>query len=233
MEAGTRLAYNLLNDLNILENNSVLETKEISYLLSSKLSHKYSKSMLGRLYLRHYYTPMIVTALKQLEKGSFLEIGCGTGTQVILAELMGFETMLGIDMIPERIKIAQKRASFYNMKTCNFKVADFWNIYMEKPVNAVYSMFSFELFGSPPLNACQRLADFCSKKCRIILDMGRVKQYNRNYFIDIINGLKRKSFDVRIEPLIPFLVDTTLTKVIGRCHLWPHFRAVRIIATRQ
>ena len=123
MRHDIRKAYNLLVDFSVLEKNNVIDPDDIKNILSKKLSHKYSKSIFGRLYLRYYYLPMIVSALSKFDKGHYLELGCGTGTQVLLAKHMGFKSVLGIDLIPERIKIAFKIAHYYNLsESIYFKV---------------------------------------------------------------------------------------------------------------
>jgi len=235
MRHDIRKAYNLLVDFSVLEKNNVIDPDDIKNILSKKLSHKYSKSIFGRLYLRYYYLPMIVSALSKFDKGHYLELGCGTGTQVLLAKHMGFKSVLGIDLIPERIKIAFKRAQYYNLsESIDFKVEDFWKIKLATPVDAVYSMFAFELFGIPPANACRHLSSLCSqKKVIVILDIGNVKRlYNENYFIELVSGFEEQGFIVSLEPLIPFFVNSFISKVLGKYNLHFLFRAVRLIAIR-
>lgn len=228
-------AYNLLNDLDELKKKSMLEREELEYLLSSKLSHKYSESLLGRLYLRHYYAPMVASALNRFEKGHFLELGCGTGTQVILAMKSGFKSATGVDMMPDRIKIAKKRASFYHVQdNICFEVKDFWEMNLNLSFDAIYSMFAFELFGSPPIEACQHLLSLSSKQSTIILDMGRVQQLNKkNYFFELAYNLEKEGFNVEIEPLFPFMINNKMSGIIGKYNLYPFFRAIRLVAYRN
>lgn len=227
-------AYKLLTDYKILIDNAIISKKEARDLLSPNLSHKYSKFFVGRLYLRYYYAPMIISALEKSKKGNFLELGCGTGTQVILAKQVGFLSGFGIDANPERIHIAKKRSQFYKVEeSLTFKMDDFWKIDLATTFDAIYSMFAFELFGSPPVAACQRLVNLCSEEATIILDMGRVRHlYKNGYFSEVISELSNNGFTVSIEPLIPFLTGTKLAKMFGEYRLWPFFRAVRLIASR-
>ena len=231
MGAYLALAYKLLSDLQTLEDTAVLDQEEMAYLLSSKLSHKFSKNFFGRYYLRYYYAPMIVSALTQFEKGHFLELGCGTGTQVILAKHMGFEHASGIDMIPERITIAKKRASFYKVQNAvSFNVEDFWKLKLERKADAIYSMFAFELFFNPPLKACEQLATLCSEHATIILDMGCTRFLNS--YKELMQGFSQQGFSVKLESLIPGMVNTGLARFLGKRNAWSSLRAVRLIASR-
>jgi len=233
MQKKIKIAYDLLTDMTLLESKQVLTLNEISYLLSGNLSHRYSKSFLGRQYIYHYYAPMIVSAFNLFGKGAFLELGCGTGTQIIYAKKTGFNLASGIDMVPDRIRIAQKRSIFHEAHNdTTIEVKDFWKFHPEKRYDAIYSMFAFELFGKTVSEAGQYLVALCSPKATIILDMGNVKRlHKQNYFTDISNELVKRGFKVRLEPLFPFLSGTRLAKILGKCNLWPFFRAVRLIAT--
>jgi SAM-dependent methyltransferase len=226
-----QLAFDLLIDFFSLKRAHVLDKEELKILSSLKLSHRYSNSYLGKLYLKYYYSSMIVTAFNHFDRGDFLELGCGTGTQVIYANKIGFNSALGIDLFKDRIDIANKRARFYNVDySAKFEVNDFWKFTADKKFNAVYSMFAFELFGGSVTKTCDHLIGICSKKTTIILDMGNVSRlHKKRYFNKLVDCLRKEGFEVRIEILTPFLVGTWVAKTLGNFKLWPYFRAVRLI----
>lgn len=232
------LVYTLLSDYYAMESNHVLSQSEMKSYDSCKLSHRRAKTALGRFYLKVYFKPMVETAFECFRKcsgGIYLELGCGTGTQGITAVKSGFKKAVGIDADQEMITIANKRAAHYGVAgKFDYSVSDYWKYEVKEKVNAVYSMFAFELFGLPVNKAVKRLNDFCDRKAVIVFDMGGVKRlYNDGYYHDLKAELERYGFTVRLQIMLPFFVRQSVYMNIGNRKVYPFFRALRIVAERS
>lgn len=226
-------AYDLLTDMRKLEINGILSPEDCYYLNNAQLSHKYENFVIGKIYLKYFYDKMIESAFSKFEGKSFLEIGCGTGTQCILAAIRGFDNVCGIDLIDKRVEIALKRSRYYGVENnVNFYTGDFWKIIENRKFDSFYSMFAFELFGHPAWDAVDKLVSMLNPSSTVIIDMGRVREYSRlSYFDNLKKRFEEHGYRTTLYPMIPFIPFDYASKLTSPRILYS-FRALRLFAKR-
>jgi len=177
---------------------------------------------------------MIKSAFSLFDRGRFLELGCGTGSQVIYAQSLGFDLSTGIDIGKTRIDIANKRAIYYkcNSTSLTFMCENFWNLSLNNTYTSVYSMFAFELFGNNPKQLSEKLSSLCSSNAKVILDVGRIKK-NFDMYKTICSYMREYGFHCYFEPLVPFFVNNKLIKPLSNSGACKYFRSMRMIFIRR
>jgi SAM-dependent methyltransferase len=79
-------------------------------------------------------------AREGLDKGSVLDLGCGTGIHAQQLQELGFQ-VAGVDLSPEMVERARVRAAEYGLDSSQFVVGDVRTVRAGRMFNAVVSLF--------------------------------------------------------------------------------------------
>ena len=87
-----------------------------------------------------------------------LDIGSGSGDVAFLAaRLVGSEgSVLGVDMDPAQVSFAQSRAKTMGLSNVNFRTADYRDVLLESPMEAIVGRLVL-MYAKDPLDAMRRL----------------------------------------------------------------------------
>jgi ubiquinone/menaquinone biosynthesis C-methylase UbiE len=101
-----------------------------------------------------------VLRLAGLDRGMrVLDVGCGPGDVTFLAaKLVGSEgTVIGVDLSPEAIGVAQQRAASANLANVHFLTHDLVDLVLDEPVDALIGRLVLQYLADPAL-VLRRLA---------------------------------------------------------------------------
>jgi len=96
----------------------------------------------------------------EVSPGATLDVGCGTGTDAIWLQSLGFD-VLGVDLSPTAIEHARAKAAEAD-SACRFRVADIRSdAIAEAPFSLVYDRGCFHIFDQPEERAlfARRIAE--------------------------------------------------------------------------
>lgn len=160
--------------------------EEKNELMNTGLYHYQAFSWWKRLYMLARYGYLMKELCKiarQVKPAVFLEIGCGTaGTSILIQKENLAEKSVGIDLNETRVDIANKRATWHNIKDYSFLKGDFLEFSSVNKAELIYSLAAFELI-QPKQGALKKLLSLCNEKSVIVLDMANpyMKKYRGNY----------------------------------------------------
>ncbi len=177
-------------------NDSFLEDDEKKYVTEYYSEAGLLQSYRQPFFRRHFIESFAEAAdflLGSSAEGSFLDLGCGTGTQSLFLAIAGAR-VIGVDMDSSALKIFRKRQAFYE-KLLGRKLeielheGDVFKIDFGAlgPLRGIYSMFAFNIMQPSDLLLDKLVSGF-AKGCRFVVIDGN----SSSLLVKIAAGRKRE-----------------------------------------